>query len=653
MENKIERIKELVNICNYHCDLYYKKDKPEISDKAYDNLYNELLELEEETGYILSISPTQKVQGEVLEGLAKVKHTKPMLSADKSKDINDIIKFMKSKECILSWKLDGLTIVLKYNNGKFQQAITRGGGEYGEDVTHSVKCFTNIPLNIEYKGYLELRGEGLVPFKEFERINQELIDLDEEIYSSPRNLASGSVRQLDSAITKHRKLIFIAFGIVQCDNFIEYKDMQFKFLNDMGFTVVEHTKVVVDNIKDIVEQYKEAITDLEYLTDGLIIEFNDIMYGESLGAGGHHTNNMMALKHSDDNYPSKFRGIDESATRTGMISLTSVFDEVDINGSKVTRASVHNIDIFESFEFGVGDDVLIYLANSVIPQIDDNLTRSGTYKLSGKCPACGSPTEIRKLKTARFLFCTNDNCIAKNIQGLIHAVSKSALDISGLSEATIEKFVEMGLIKEISDIFKLEQHKKVIVTTEGFGLKSYNKLIESINKARNTDMYRVLVALGIPQVGVGGAKQISKYFNNDMEKFIKVNIKGFNFAQIEDVGIITNDAIHKWFKDENNQNIFVRLMEQITIKQEMQTKTQGKDLSGLTFVITGSVINFKNRDEIKTLIESLNGKVSGSVSAKTNYLINNDIESTSGKNKDAKSLNIPIINEEQFLEMIK
>jgi len=386
--DKIQRIKQLTEELNGHCYSYYVLDKPTITDKKYDQLYEELQSLENETNYILSSSPTQKVQGEVLPFLQKVKHTEPMLSAEKSKDINDAIKFMGSQECILSWKLDGLTLVLRYNNGMFQQAVTRGGGEEGEDVTHTVRTFTNVPLTIDYKGYLEIRGEGLVLFKDFERINAELIAKGEEPYSSVRNLAAGSTRQLNANITKDRNLIFIAFGIVKCDETHKYKMEQFDFLKYLGFDVVEHTLIIKNELEVTVNLFKDRIKLLPYLTDGLIVEFNDIAYGKAQGVTGHHSKSLYAIKYNDDNYESNFRGVELNTTRTGMVSITGLFDEVDCNGSKVSRASLHNYDIFEEMQFGIGDIISVYLANSVIPQIEDNLTRSNTYKIEMKCPSC-------------------------------------------------------------------------------------------------------------------------------------------------------------------------------------------------------------------------------------------------------------------------
>ncbi|MFA7664271.1 MAG: NAD-dependent DNA ligase LigA, partial [Clostridia bacterium] len=431
----VNRIQELTKQLNEACDAYYTQDNPTLTDKQYDQLFNELQSLEDQFGYILSSSPTQKVQGEVLPYLNKVQHTKPMLSAEKSKDINDVIKFMGNQECVLSWKLDGLTIVLRYNQGKLQQAITRGGGEYGEDVTHAVKTFTNIPLTINYKGYLEIRGEGLVLFNEFEKINLELISKGQETYSSPRNLAAGSVRQLDANITKDRNLIFIAFGIVKCDTEFTTKTGQFEFLKNQGFDVVFHHMIDKSVINESVSMFEENVKNLPYLTDGLIIEFNNLAYGKAQGFTGHHTKNMFALKWNDDCSETKFRGVELNTTRTGIVSITGLFDEVDIDGVKVSRASLHNYDIFQALQLGVEDTITVYRANAVIPQIEDNLTRSGSYQIEMKCPSCGGEVVIKQPKEARFLFCENEDCPSRLVNRFVHFCSKDGMNIDGLSEA--------------------------------------------------------------------------------------------------------------------------------------------------------------------------------------------------------------------------
>lgn len=650
--NKIERIQELVKLCNYHSDLYYTKDKPEISDREYDKLFSELENLEKETNYILSNSPTQKVQGEVLPFLKKVKHTEPMLSAEKSKDINDVIKFMGNQDCVLSWKLDGLTIVLKYNNGKFQQAITRGGGDEGEDVTHTVKTFTNIPLNIEYKGYLEIRGEGLLPLKELDRINKELLLKGEELKTA-RNLAAGSVRQLDANITKQRNLIFIAFGIVKSDETYLTKAFQFEFLKSLGFNVVEHMLINKNTIKERIEFYRDTIFQLNILTDGLIIEYNDIAYGKAQGVTGHHSKALYALKWQDDSCETKFRGVELNTTRTGMVSITGLFDEVDIDGVKVSRASLHNYDIYKELELGVGDTILVYRANAVIPQIEENLTRSNSYVIDLKCPSCGEKVVIKKPKEARFLFCENENCPSKLVNKFVHFCSKDAMNIDGFSEAGIELFIEKGFLKTFDDIYNLEQYRDKIIKLEGWGTRSYNKLIEAINSSRKVKFANFIYALGIPNIGKGSAKVLAKYFNNDFQAFIRAIKDDFDFSQLEDFGSITNDSIYNWYINKNETNMWISLVNEIEIIQEEKKEIVNKiDLIGKIFCVTGEFVNFKPRKKLEELIESLGGKLTGSVSAKTSYLLTNDTTSGSKKNQDAIKYGVRIMNENEFLDMI-
>lgn len=653
MQTKIDRIKELVSICNYHSNLYYIKDNPEISDKEYDKLYSELESLENETGCILSSSPTQKVQGKVLDSLVKIQHSELMLSADKSKDIKDVASFLGNQDGVLSWKLDGLTLVLKYNEGKFQQAITRGGGDFGEDVTHTVSTFTNIPLTISYQGYIELRGEGLVTFAEFERINNELIIKGEEIYKSPRNLAAGSVRNLDSNIAKQRKLIFIVFGIVKCDTDFKYKSEQFEFLQSLGFTVVFHHIIDKSVLSESIELFKGNIEKLPYLTDGLIFEYNDITYGKNQGSTGHHSKSLYALKWSDDSYETTFRGVELNTTRTGMVSLTGLFDETDIDGVNVSRASLHNYDIFKSLKLGVGDTITVYRANAVIPQIEDNLTCSNTYKIEMKCPSCGSDIKIIQPKEARFLFCDNLQCPAQLVRRIEHAVSKDGLNIVGLSGATLEKFIDEGFINNISDVYKLDIYKSKIVKMDGMGIKSYEKLVSAIEKSKFIDMASFLVSIGIDQIGVSGAKRLAKHFKNDINKFLDATKSYTNFIGIEDFGTITAKAVYDYFKNDDNMKQVLELLKYVTIKtEEKKTDTSYKSLDGLAFVVTGSVTTYKNRGELEALITSFNGKLNGSVSSKTNFLINNDINSTSGKNKKANELGVRIISETEFNEMI-
>lgn len=652
MENT-NRIQELVKELNVACDAYYVKDNPIMSDKNYDALYDELTALELKTNYILSSSPTQKVQGKILDSLKKVQHTEPMLSAEKSKDINDVIKFMGNQDCVLSWKLDGLTLVLRYYKGNFIQAITRGGGDEGEDVTHTVKTFLNVPLTIDYTGYLEIRGEGLITFKDFERINEELIANGEEPYSSPRNLAAGSVRQLDANITKKRNLLFIAFGIVKCDEWFMHKMNQFMFLESLGFTVVEHTLLTKKEIQVAVDFFKSKLEVLPYLTDGLIIEFDDIAYGKTQGFTGHHTKNLYAMKWNDDSFETTFKLVELNTTRTGIASVTAIYEEVDLDGAMNTRASLHNYDIFEKLQLGVGDKITVYRANGVIPQVEDNLTRSGTYKIDMICPSCGGELVIRAPKEARFLFCDNEDCPAQLVNKFVHYCSKVGMNIDGFSDAGIELFINEGFLKTFADIYKLEQYKNKIVKLEGWGTKSYNKLIQAIEKSKTVKMENFLFSLGIKNVGIGGAKRLTQYFNNDINEFFEATETNYDFSKIADFGDITAQSVHDYFSKPQHNNVISELMDYVQFKKEEKKEVTGMtSLEGKTFVVTGKVTTFKNRDEVGALITSLGGKLAGSVSAKTSYLINNDVTSTSGKNQKAQQLGVPIISEAQFNEMI-
>jgi len=653
MKNKIKRIQELVSVLNNYSYQYYVLDRPEVEDKIYDQLYEELLNLEKETNFILSSSPTQKVQGEVIDSFGEVKYTELMLSADKSKDIEDVIKFMNNQECILSWKLDGLTLVLRYDNGVFKQAITRGGGDFGEDVTHTVKTFTNIPLTIDYKGYLEIRGEGLVLLNEFERINTELIANNEEPYSNARSLAAGSVRQLDANITKNRNLIFIAFGIVKCDINISTKVKQLDYLYDLGFDVVEHDLTDKTDIESQIEYFKNKLSELPFLTDGLIIEFDNIEYGKAQGFTGHHTKNMYALKWNDDSYETTFREVERNTTRTGIVSLTAIYDKINIDGTKPTRASLHNYDIFEKFQFGVGDIITVYKANGVIPQIEDNLTRSNTYKIEMKCPACGAEIEIKTPKIARFLYCTNDNCPAKMIDKFSHFVSKKGFNIEGLSEKTIEKFINKKFIKEFADIFKLEQYKNQIVQMDGFGQRSYQKLINAIEKSKNIELHKFIFALGIPQIGEGGSKNISKHFNNDINKIM--NTSYIQLMQVKDFGDVTAGNVYEYFNYPGNKNkqMVKELLNYVKIENKEETKMVNTNsiFNGKKAYATGTFSNFK-KEEIKSLLESFGCEFGSGYAKSLDFLIEGSVKSSS-KVVKAKKDGIRVITESEFLQLIK
>lgn len=543
------------------------------------------------------------------------------------------------------------TIVLRYNNGIFEKAITRGGGYEGEDVTHTVKTFTNVPLTIDYKGYLEIRGEGLVTFKDFERINAELIIKGEKTYSNCRNLAGGSVRQLDANITKNRNLMFIVFGIVKCDNEFELKTKQFEFLESLGFEVVFYNLIDKSVITETVSMFEENVKKLPYLTDGLIFEFNNIEYGKAQGSTGHHTKNMFALKWNDDSSETIFRGVELNTTRTGMVSLTALFDEVDIDGVNVSRASLHNFDIFEALELGIGDTITVYRANAVIPQIEENITRSGTYKINMKCPSCGSDIVIKTPKEARFLFCKNENCPSKLVNKFVHFCSKDAMNIDGLSEATLEKFLDEKIISTFSDIYKLEQYKPKIVSMDGFGLKSYNNMIEAIEKSKNINMANFLYALGIPQIGLGGAKRLAKHFNNDINQFLKVTMSASSFINIEDFGSITANSVYEHFNNSDNMNQVLDLLECVNIKQEGKKEIKSDSLfAGKKVYATGTFVNYK-KEEIQKLLESLGAEFASGYAKSLDYLIVGSIKGSSKEDK-AKKDGVPILSEAEFNSIV-
>jgi len=648
---KIQRIKDLVLELNHHSELYHKHDRPAISDKQYDSMYDELEKLELETGTVLASSPTQKVQGHILEGLQKVKHFKPMLSAQKTKDISVIKKFVGDKRFYCSCKLDGLTLVATYENGELRQVTTRGNGDIGEDVTEQAKTITNLPLKIPRKDKLELRGECVISWENFRKINETL----SEPYSHPRNLAAGSIRTLDTNITKNRNLDFIVFECITNLGLDSKWDI-LELVEEYGFITVARTTGTIENI---IEKTKPEAW--EYPADGLIFEFNSREYSESLGSTGHHENCKIAMKWADETYETTLRDVEWNTTKTGVINPVAIFDEVDLGGALTTRATLHNISIMEDLELGVGDTLTIYRANKVIPKVDDNLTRSNTLEIPTTCPNCGAPTEIKQDNNTKVLFCTNDNCPGKLLSKFVHFVSKPAMNIEGLSEATLEKFIKAGFLKTFIDIYSLNKHRNSIEKIDGFGKKSYEKLWSAIEQSKDVKLENFLVALGIPQIGRTAALSISKHFDGSWYQFFdSVMLDMFDFTQLSDFGNIMNDNIYKHFVgseifDSNesfSQHILLPGIMNFKTTQQPTNNTDSK-IKGLNFVITGSVEHYKNRDELKVEIENLGGKVSGSVSSKTNYLINNDVSSTSGKNKKANELGVKIISEDDFIEMLK
>ncbi|MDF2882208.1 MAG: ligase LigA [Clostridiaceae bacterium] len=649
--NNLEEMKSLIKQLNEASTAYYKYDKPIMSDKDYDALYDRLEQLEKGTSIIMVNSPTQKVQGEILEGLTKVKHSKPMLSANKTKDINEVKRFVGNQLCVEMWKLDGLTIVIRYENGLYKQAITRGGGDTGEDVTHTIRHCINLPLKLRTDVNIEVRGECVISWENFDKINETL----EEPYSHPRNLAAGSVRQLDSNVAKERYLEFIAFELVQ-DNNIEKldTDVSLGWLSDLGFQVTEREFVQngVANVEDVDLKFNPI--NYKYPVDGTIYKYEFYDYGESLGTTVHHPLNMIARKWKDDTYETTLVDIEWNTSRTGLINPVAIFSPVDLGGAITTRATLHNISYMEDLQLGIGDTITVYRANMVIPKVDDNLTKSNTFKIPDKCPECGSDIEVKNDNGSKFLYCTNPNCKAKLISRLTHFVSKYAMNIDGMSEATIEKFVELGWLNELVDIYNLKQHRNKMITLDGFGVKSGDKLLAAIEESKHVKLENFIYSLSIPLIGKTASKTISKYCKGDTINFYRLINEDFDFTNLDDFGGTMHESIANWFR--NNYEIYRSLatIMNFVIEDKANNNTQNsKSLDGMTFVITGSVNRYKNREELKADIESRNGKVAGSVSKSTSYLINNDNTSTSGKNKKAQELGIKIITEDEFLEMIK
>ncbi len=638
--DKIGRIKELVGILQKAAYSYYGLDSPLMTDKEYDDLYDELSALEKETNCVLAGSPTVKVQGYVLDGFTKVRHTKPMLSANKTKETNEIKKFVGEKSFYGSYKLDGLTVVVRYKDGKFTQGITRGNGIEGEDITEQCKFIKNLPMNISYKKDLELRGECVISWDEFRRINK---DLDTP-YSHPRNLAAGTLRNLDLNINKERNLSFVVF---ECVTDLK-KDSKSETLIDvynMGFEIVPITK-----LNSTVNQVHDALQPefYQYPVDGIIFELDSRKLSESLGATSHHEYCRMALKWEDELYETKLKDIEWNTSKTGLINPVAVFDPVDLNGAITTRAALHNVSYIENLQLGIGDTIQVYRANMVIPKVHSNLTMSNTWKLQDKCPCCRGDVEIHNENGSKTLHCTNPDCKAKLLGKLVHFVSKNAINIDGLSEQTLQKFIDLRWLESFKDIYYLSEHKNEMYKLDGFGKKSVDKLLESIEKSRNTTLDRFIYGLCIPLIGRTASKDIANNFNYDYEQFRKYGIVT-HYKGIDGFGDSMNDSIHDYLR--KNHMMVEMLADEFTfiVNEKSENKV---NLSNKTFVITGSLNHYKNRDELVSIIEQLGGKVSGSVSAKTNYLINNDTESNSSKNKKAKELGIPIMSENQFVQMI-
>ena len=650
-KSKKARMQELVELLNNASRAYYQEAEEIMSNYEYDQLYDELQELEQELGITLSNSPTVNVGYEVLSELPKERHESPMLSLDKTKDVEELKRFVGNQKALMSWKMDGLTIVLTYREGRLYKAVTRGNGEVGEVITNNAKVFKNIPLQIAYQGELILRGEAIIGYRDFERINEAIEDVDAR-YKNPRNLCSGSVRQLNNEITAKRNVKFYAFTLVQAENvdFHNSRACQMNWLKEQGFEVVEYHEVTSDTVEQEVIKFSEKIAENDFPSDGLVLVYDDIAYGQSLGRTSKFPRDSYAFKWADEVRETKLLEIEWSPSRTGLINPVAIFEPVELEGTTVSRASVHNISIMEELELGIGDTIEVYKANMIIPQIARNLTRSGVKDIPAQCPVCQGKTEIRQVSNARALYCTNPECRAKHVKSFALFVSRDALNIEGLSEATLEKFIALGYIKEYADIFHLDRYQEEIQTLDGFGKKSYQNLIASIEKARTTTLPRVIYALGIANIGLANAKMICKEFQYDVEAMLQATTE--DLSAISGVGEVIAKAFVDYFSAERHVKQLRDLLAELDIPKE-EAESGKQIFAGVNFVITGSVEHFANRGEVKELIESLGGKVTGSVTSKTNYLINNDVTSTSSKNKKANELGIPIISEEMFLNMIQ
>ena len=648
--DKKKRIKELVEILNKAAKSYYVDAVEIMPNIEYDKLYDELLELEKETNVVLSNSPTQNVGYEIAGELPKKAHESPMLSLDKTKSVEDLREWLGDNKALLSWKMDGLTVVLTYRDGELVEAVTRGNGTIGEVITNNAKNFQNIPLKIEFKGELILRGEAIIKYSDFKRINDAIEDAAAK-YKNPRNLCSGSVRQLNPAITKARMVYCNIFNVVKADgvDFENSKAKQFEWAKNEGFDVVEYKFTDSKSIADDIAEFESKIESNDIPSDGLVLLLDDIALGERLGSTSKFPRNAMAFKWSDERQVTKLKYIEWSPSRTGLINPVAVFEPVELEGTTVSRASLHNVSIFEDLMLGVGDEISVYKANMIIPQVYENLTKSNTEKVPDTCPACGSHASIKQDNESKVLMCTNPDCQIKHIKQYALMASRDALNIDGLSESTLEKFLSKGFIKNDSDIFKLDRYKDEIVNMEGFGKRSYEKLMAALEEAKHTNVARFLYSLGINGIGSANAKMIAKYFDNDIDKIITAGKD--DLLEIEGIGEVLANSIVDFFKDSKNIENVKSLREVLIFEAE---ESAGSDsFAGKVFVITGSLEHFTNRNELKELIEKNGGKVSGSVSSKTNFLINNDTASNSSKNKKAKELGVEIISEEDFLKLLE
>ena len=647
-ESSIKKMKELGEKLREASRAYYQEDREIMSNVEYDALYDTLSALEKETGIVLADSPTVNVGYEAVEQLPKEEHERPMLSLDKTKEREALREFIGEHPTLLSWKLDGLTIVLTYEKGELIKAVTRGNGIVGEVITNNARVFKNIPLKISFKGRLVLRGEAIITYSDFEKINETIGDADAK-YKNPRNLCSGSVRQLNNEITAKRNVRFYAFSLVSAEgvDFRNSREVQFRWLNKQGFEVVEYRKVTAETLDEAMDYFAEAVTTNDFPSDGLVALYDDIAYGESLGTTAKFPRNAMAFKWADEMRDTRLLEIEWSPSRTGLINPVAIFEPVELEGTTVSRASVHNISIMKELKLGIGDTIRVYKANMIIPQIAENLTGSGNAPIPHNCPACGQETIVKKENDVECLFCVNPGCPAKKIKSFGLFTSRDAMNIDGLSEATLEKFIARGFIHDFGDIFEISRYKDEIVEMEGFGQKSYDNLMESLERAKETTLPRVIYSLGIANIGLANAKVISRHFDNDLDRIRHASLE--EVSDIDTIGPVIAGNLVAYFKDEDNNRRLDHLMSFLHIQED--SPKQEQIFEGMNFVITGSLVHFGNRSEAKELIESLGGKVTGSVTKKTNYLINNDIQSNSSKNKKARELGIPILSEEDFQKL--
>lgn len=647
-KGSLERMKELAEILGQASKAYYQEDREVMSNREYDELYDELAGLEEKTGIVLAGSPTVSVGYEALEELPKEAHETPMLSLDKTKSIETLQSFLGEHRALLSWKLDGLTIVLTYEGGELSKAVTRGNGIVGEVITSNARVFVNLPLKIPYTGKLVLRGEAVITYEDFERINRQIEDVEAR-YKNPRNLCSGSVRQLNNEVTAKRNVRFYGFALVRAENvdFQNSHEQEMKFLEEQGFEVVEYRMVTGENLDEAMEYFSGQAGKNPLPSDGLVALYDNISYGESLGSTSKFPRNAFAFKWRDEIRETVLKEIQWSPSRTGLINPVAIFEPVELEGTTVSRASVHNVSILQEMELGIGDKIQVYKANMIIPQIAENLTKSGNLQIPERCPACGGEACVEQENDVKVLRCMNPRCPAKKIKSFTLFASRDALNIEGLSEATLEKFIGQGFIHDFGDLFEISRHKEEILEMEGFGQKSYENLVENLDRARTTTLPRVLYGLGIPGIGLANAKLICRHFDQDMEQIMGASKE--EISDIDGIGPVLAQNLTDFFARPESQKQWEHLKGQLKI--EVAEERLDDQLEGKTFVITGSLEKFANRKELKELIESKGGKVTGSVTGKTDYLVNNNKASNSAKNKKARELGISVISEEDFLEI--